>query len=297
MNMRIAGSHIALALLLPGLAQAAIDVVATSTSTAALVREIAGEHARVTVLAPPDRDLHYLQVRPSMMRDLRGADLVTAIGSDLEVGWLPVAIQQAANPRIRPGQPGYFEAAAQVPLLDAGRVADRAQGDVHPTGNPHLNMDPLRMAQVGVALGERLAQLDPTNAAGYRARAAAFSQKTEQRLPLWRERTAGHPGAVVYHTDVSYLLDRFDVPMLGTLEPVPGVPPSAGHIRSLTERLKGRKGILLYTSYQPEAAPKALAQALGWPTARLPLEPPLDADGEAYLEHIGRWVDALAEVR
>jgi zinc/manganese transport system substrate-binding protein len=295
--MRIPRTLIALALLLPGLAHAEINVVATSSSTAALVREIAGERAKLTVLAPPDRDLHYLQVRPTMLRDLRAADLLTAIGSDLEVGWLPVAIQQSANPRILPGRPGYFEAATQVNLLDAGRVADRAQGDIHPTGNPHLNMDPVRMAQVALALGERLAQLDPTNAAEYRTRAAAFRQKTEERLPQWRERTAGHPGAVAYHTDVTYLLERFDVPMLGTLEPVPGVPPTAAHIRSLTERLKGRRGILLYTSYQPDAAPKAMAEALGWPTARLPLEPPLDADGDAYLDHIGRWVDALAAGR
>jgi zinc/manganese transport system substrate-binding protein len=295
--MRASRILVALALLLPGLAQAALNVVATSSSTAALVREIAGDHAKVTVLVPPDRDLHYVQARPSMMRDLRGADLLTAIGGDLEVGWLPVAIQQSANPKILPGRPGYFEAAAQVTLLDAGKAPDRAQGDIHPTGNPHLNMDPVRMAQVGLALAERLAALDPANAAEYRTRAATFKQETEQRMPGWHDRTRDHPGALPYHTDLNYLLDRFDVPMLGTMEPVPGVPPTAAHIKSLTERLKGRPGILLFTSFQPDNAPKALSQALGWPMARLPLEPPLDADGGAYLDHIGRWVDALATVQ
>jgi zinc/manganese transport system substrate-binding protein len=295
--MRFKTKLFALALLVPGLAQAALNVVATSSSTAALVREVAGEHAKVTVLVPPDRDLHYVQARPSMMRDLRAADLVTAIGGDLEVGWLPVAIQQAANPRILPGRPGYFEAATHVTLLAAGGVADRAQGDVHPTGNPHLNMDPVRMAQVGLALADRLAELDPANAKDFRQRAADFKRRTEQRLPKWRERTAGHPGAVVFHPDVVYLLDRFAVPLLGTLEPVPGVPPTASHIKSLNEKLKGRNGVVLFTSYQPAAAPKALAQSLGWPVAQLPLEAPVDANGDAYLDHIDKWIEALAQAR
>ena len=286
-----------IALMVPGWAQAALDVVASSTSTGMLVREIAGEHARLEILAPPDRDLHALQVRPSMMRALREADLVTAIGADLEVGWLPTAIQQAANPRILPGKPGYFEAAAQVSLLDEGRAADRAMGDVHPMGNPHINMDPVRMAEVGLALAERLADLDPANADTYRDRAASFKLKVERRLPEWRRRTTGLPGAVAYHLDVDYLLDRFGIRLLGMLEPVPGIPPTGAHIKNLTNSLSGKKGIVLYTSYQPDRAPRALAQTLGWPTARLPLEPPLDAEGDGYLDHIDRWIGALEAAR
>lgn len=284
-------------LFLPGLSLAALNVVATSSSTGMLVREIAGDNVRLEILAPPDRDLHYLQARPSMMRSLRKADLLTALGADLEVGWLPVALQQAANPRILPGRVGYFEAAAQVSLLDANAAADRAKGDVHPTGNPHINMDPVRMGQVGLALAERLAELDPAHAADYRARAAAFQKRVEQRLPVWQERTSGLPGAVAFHLDVNYLLARFDVPLLGMLEPVPGIPPTAAHIKALTERLSGKPGIVLFTTYQPDRAPKSVAKALGWPSVRLQLEPPLDADGDVYLEHIGQWIDALARSR
>jgi zinc/manganese transport system substrate-binding protein len=286
---------ILLSVLLPGIASATVDVVATSSSTGMLVREIAGDHARLSILAPPDRDLHLLQVRPSMMRSLRGADLVTALGADLEVGWLPVAIQQAANPKIMPGRSGYFEAAAQVRLLDVGQQANRALGDVHPVGNPHINMDPQRMATVGLALAERLAELDPGNAADYRARAAAFRAKVEGRMPGWQARANGSPGVVSYHVDMAYLLDRFKVPSLGMLEPVPGVPPTAAHIKELTSSLQGKRGVILFTTYQPERAPEAVARELGWPTVRLPLEAPLDADGDAYLNHMDRWVNALAE--
>ncbi len=282
-------------LLLPATpAIARLDVVVSSSSTGALVREIAREQANLTILAPPDRDLHHLQARPSMIRALRGADLVVALGADIEVGWLPLAISQAANPDIQPGRRGYFEAAAQVRLLDVGGPADRALGDVHPTGNPHLNMDPLRMAEVAKALAERLAMLDGDNAEEYRARAQAFGQRVEARVASWRQRLVNPPGVVSFHKDVIYLLDRFGIPLWGALEPVPGVPPTASHLRGLIEELRGRSGLVVSTPYQLQQPPASIADALGWKQIRLPLEPPLDADGDGYLEHMQRWVDALA---
>lgn len=290
----IATKLVALVLVLAAHAATAIDVVATSSTGAMLVREIAHEHATIEILAPPDRDLHFLQVRPSMMRALRGADLLIAIGADLELGWLPVAARQSANPAILPGRPGYFELAAQVELVDVGGVADRALGDVHPLGNPHLYMDPVRMATVAIALAERLAQFDAHHAADYRGHAAAFAAAIERRLPDWEARLRDAPGAVLFHQDANYLLYRFDVPLLGFLEPVPGIPPTARQLRTLLDSLAGRNGVVLYTTFQPAQAPEALADQLGWPTARLSLEPPLDATGADYIAHIDSWVDALA---
>jgi zinc/manganese transport system substrate-binding protein len=271
-----------------------LDVVATSSAMGALVREVGGERVTLSVLAPPDRDLHRLQARPSMIRRLRGADLVVAVGAELEVGWLPVALSSAANPTILPGRPGYFEAAAQVDLLEAGRPADRSLGDVHPVGNPHLTLDPVRMSQVAVALAQRLAELDAAGADGYRARAADFAARADARTAAWRQRARGVDGVVLYHRDAIYLLDRLGVPLLGTIEPVPGVPPTARHLKDLADGLAGRSGRILYTVYQPSRPVESLAQRLGWPSARLPLDPPLEADGEGYLDHVGRWVDAIA---
>lgn len=273
---------------------AALDVVATAPSMGALARAVGGEQVQVTVLAPPDRDLHRLQAKPSMMRALRGADLVVALGAELESGWLPAAIANAANPRILTGQPGYFEAAAQVGLLEVGGAADRARGDVHPVGNPHLDLDPVRMAQVGEALAERLALLDPAGGGEYRRRAQAFARQVDERLPGWERQLGEAPGAVLYHRDAVYLLERFRVPLLGTIEAVPGVPPSGRQLSALAAQLKGRRGVILYAPYQSPQAPQTLARELGWPARSLPLEPPTEADGRGYLDHIGRWVDALA---
>lgn len=276
---------------------AALEIVATAPSLGALAREIAGPGSQVTVLARPQQDLHRLQAKPSMMRRLRDADLVIAIGAELEMGWLPVAIASAANPRIQPGRPGYFEAAAQVDLLDQGGSADRAQGDVHPVGNPHVDLDPVRMAAVAQTLAGRLAQLDPAGADGYRARAQTFAALVDARTAAWQEQLAGAPGAVLYHRDAIYLLERFGVPLLGIIEPVPGVPPTARQVSALKAALAGRRGVILYTPYQSPQAPQALARDLGWTVVQLPLEPPADADGKGYLDHIGRWVAALAGAR
>lgn len=283
-----------LAIIAPATHARTLKVVASSSSTGALVRELGGEDVQLTILAPPDRDLHYLQARPGMMRALRGADLVTSLGADLELGWLPVAIQQSANPAILPGRPGYFEAAAHVALQDAHGHTDRALGDVHPLGNPHINMDPERMAAVAVALAERLATLDPENAVLYTQRAEAFAVRVAERMQAWRGRIDPELSAVLYHRDAKYLLDLFGIPLLGLLEQVPGVPPTGAHIRMLSERLAGARGVILYTPYQPDNPPRALAKAIGWRTVKLPLEPPLKADGEAYLAHIDLWIDALS---
>jgi zinc/manganese transport system substrate-binding protein len=270
----------------------ALDVVATSPSMGALVRTVAPT-AGLTVLAGPEQDLHALQAKPSMIRALRSADLLVAVGAELEVGWLPAASASAANPRILPGQQGYFEAAAQVPLLEVGGSADRARGDVHPSGNPHVDMDPRRMADIAVALGERMALLDTGGAAAYRRNAGAFAAAVEDRLPGWQERLNGAPGVVLYHRDAIYLLDRFDVPLLGTIEPVPGVPPSGRDLRNLAGKLRGGEGVIIYAPYHSPKGPKKLGGDLGWPAERLPIQPPLSADGDGYLRHIDRWVTAI----
>lgn len=285
-----------LLLLASGLAQAALPTVAATTSAGMLLREVGGTAVSITTLAPPDRDAHALQVKPSMMRALRDARLVVAIGAELEAGWLPLAISSAANPRLLPGRDGYFEIAAQVPLLGA-QAADRARGDVHPAGNPHVQMDPVRMADAGLALAERLAKLDPANAAAYRANAQRFRAAVQERLPRWQQQVAGAPGALLYHKDADYLMARFGVPVLGYLEPLPGVPPTAPHLARLASQLQGRKGVILHTLYQSGAGLETLAGRLGWPHRALPIDPPADAGAAAYFALVEQWLAALAAAR
>src|SRR5687768_15255162 len=189
-------AHLLAFLFLSAAPASAVDVVATTSSMGMLARTVGGKTVEVTVLAPPDRDAHYLLARPSMMLGLRRADLLIAVGADLEVGWLPAAVRGASNPRILPGQQGYFEGAAHLALLETGQLADRARGDIHPAGNPHFYMDPEPMAMLAMALADRLALLDPTNRGDYAERAKAFAAAVAARVPEWKRAAEGAPGVV-----------------------------------------------------------------------------------------------------
>ncbi|RLK48730.1 zinc/manganese transport system substrate-binding protein [Alkalispirillum mobile] len=285
---------LAIALLLfAGLAQAGMNVVATTSNMGMLARTVGGENVNVTVLAPPDRDAHYLSVRPNMMTHLRRADLVVSVGAELEIGWLPPAIDGAANPAVRPGRSGYFEAAAQVDRIGTDVVADRAQGDVHPEGNPHVYLDPVRMATIAEVLAERMGELDEANADAYAANAEAFADAVAARMDDWEAQAAQSPGALLYHEDADYLLERLGVELLGYVEPLPGVEPTASHLRDLVRQLEGSDGVILRAEFQPERGPAFMAEQLGWPHHALPTGVPVDGDQEDYLALIDRWVEAM----
>lgn len=294
MKQWIIGLMLMLATVVAG---AEVRVAATVPNMGLLARIVGGEAVDVTVMAPADRDAHYLEARPSMMAALRNADLLVAVGAELEVGWLPAAQRGASNPQIRVGRLGYFEGAAHVDLIETGQVADRAGGDVHPAGNPHYYMDPLRMAEAGHALADRLVQLDEANADHYRANAERFADAARERVDEWTQLADGVPGVVMYHKDANYLLKLLDVPVLGYLEPLPGVPPTASHLRDLVRNLEGQDGITLHTDFQPARGAQFLERELGWPSRQLPNQVSPDADAmEAYFEMIDAWVEALASV-
>ena len=276
------------------LALADLKIVATTSSMGMLARTVGGSHVKVTELAPPDRDAHTLQVRPSMMQALRQADLVVSVGAELELGWLPAATEGAGNPRLLSGNSGYFEAAAQVPRLDVKGNADRSQGDVHPLGNPHVQLDPVRMGDIALALANRLGKLDAANTTAYLSAAIAFKQSVGQRMPRWQQATAGSPGVLLYHHDANYFLDRFNIPVLGYIEPVPGIPPSASHILKLAQQLRGQKGVILHTVYQGNSGIARLAEQLGWKETGLPLDPPTNSSQDGYFNLIDQWAGAVA---
>jgi len=283
-----------LALLLAALPAAAeIRIAATTPNMGMLAETIGGDAVDVTVMAPHDRDAHYLEARPSMMAALRRADLVVSVGAELEVGWLPAAIDGAANRNVRPGRLGYFEGARHTNLIGHTHVADRAQGDVHPEGNPHFYMDPERLAEVGHALAERLGQFDESRAVDFRANAQDLEAAVDQRMPDWRERAQGAPGVVLFHEDSDYLMAALDVPIFGFLEPLPGIPPTASHLRDLVRELDGRDGVIIHRIYQPSQGAEFVGSELGWPVYSLPAHVEPGQDLHAYFRIIDQYVDAV----
>ncbi|MFN3987555.1 MAG: metal ABC transporter substrate-binding protein [Rhodocyclaceae bacterium] len=291
--LTMAGALAALLPALPVAAQAPLRVVATTPSMGALVHAVAGDGVLQETLVAPGRDAHDLSARPSMIAHLRRADVVVSVGAQLEDGWLPAALDAAANPRLRPGQPGHFAVAGQLRLHDT-RFDPALGGHVHAEGNPHFNLAPALMAQAAEALAIRLGALHPQRAEAFRLRARLFALKLRTRLPQWRARLAGPLQALAYHEEFDYFSAWLPVSLVGFIEPKPGVPPSARHLSELAARHAGSHGVVLYADYQPARAPQALAATLGWPAIALPLEP-LHPTGEAYLALVEQWVTALAQ--
>jgi zinc/manganese transport system substrate-binding protein len=161
-------------------------------------------------------------------------------GAQLEIGWLPLLQTQSGNAKIQGGQPGYFEAASAVSLIERPASVDRAQGDVHPSGNPHLHLDPRNIAKVASALASRMASLDGAQAAHYLAREQDFARRWRDATARWEQQAAALKGmpVVVYHKDLSYLMAWLGMREAAALEPKPGIPPSTGHLAGLLEKLK-----------------------------------------------------------
>jgi zinc/manganese transport system substrate-binding protein len=219
-------------------AQAALNVLSTVPEWAALAQEIGGDKLRVASATTALQDPHHIDARPSLIARARNADLLLATGAELEVGWLPVVQRESGNPRIQSGRPGYFEAAAAVRMLDVPARLDRADGDVHAAGNPHIQTDPRNMLVVGEALAARLAQVDPVNAAAYRTGYAAFADRWRAQLKRWEAQAAPLKGVAVVsqHKAWAYLYDWLGMREVAALEPKPGVEPSLAHLAQVRDQ-------------------------------------------------------------
>lgn len=265
-----------IALLLAGAsvpAVAALQVFATVPEWGALVREIGGDRVSVFTATTALQDPHRIEARPSLLAQARRAQLVVATGADLEAGWLPLVVRDSGNAAIQPGRPGYFEAARQVSLLDVPAVLDRSHGDVHAAGNPHLQLDPRNLLKVGEALAARLGELDPPQAAAYRAAYQGFAGKWQSALARWQQEAAPLRGitALAHHDSFVYLAHWLGFTVSGKLEPKPGVEPTSGQLSSLLARQQATPArMVLRTAYQSDGPSLWIAGKAGIPAVMLP---------------------------
>src|SRR5258705_7314522 len=239
-------------------AAAALNVFACEPEWGALAQELGGDKVSVYSATTALQDPHRIEARPSLIARIRSADLLVCSGSELEVGWLPLLLTQSGNAKIQPGSMGYLEASQFVPKLEIPKVVDRALGDVHPSGNPHVHLDPRNIARVAEALAERFVQLDPANADIYKARGNSFRERWRAALSRWEQQAAPLKGVpvVVYHKDMSYFINWAGMREAGSLEPKPGLPPTPAHLAELVERMKREPAkIIVYSAYNsPRAA-------------------------------------------
>lgn len=261
-----------IALLVPP-AHAALKVFATVPEWGALVKVIGGDHVEVFTATHALQDPHQVQARPSLIARARSADLVVATGAELEVGWLPVIQRESANPRIQTGQPGHFEAAASVRMLDVPARLDRADGDVHAQGNPHIQTDARNILKVGEALAERMAGIDAANAAAYRANFANFAGKWRAAIARWEREAAPLRGVpvVVQHKAWTYLWDWLGMKEVAALEPKPGIEPSAAHLgRLVGQTAAARPRMVIRAPYDSARPAEWFSAQAGVPAVVLP---------------------------
>ena len=259
--------------LLPSSAGAALNVFACEPEWAALAQEIGGDKVSTFAATTARQDPHRIEARPSLIARMRQADLAVCSGAELEVGWLPLLLTQSGNNRVQRGAPGFFEASQFVDRLEVPKAVDRAMGDVHPSGNPHVHLDPRNIARIGAALAGRLAEIDRGNAEFYRGRAAQFDQRWQAALARWQSEAAPLRGLpiVVYHKDFSYFLHWTGMREAGALEPKPGIPPTPAHLAELVESMQRAPAkVIIYSAYSSPKPAEFLSQRSGIPAVMMP---------------------------
>jgi zinc/manganese transport system substrate-binding protein len=261
-------------LLLPAFpAGAALNVLACEPEWAALAQELGGDRIQVSSATTALQDPHRIEARPSLIARARNADLLVCTGAELEAGWLPILLQQSGNGRIQPGRPGYFEAARHVSMLEVPQRIDRAQGDVHASGNPHIQTDPRNIAAVAQALAQRLIQVDGANAAHYEARYRDFAARWSAAMGRWERQAAPLRGVpvAVQHDGFPYLETWLGLRRVAVLEPKPGVEPSTAYLGQVLARLEREPAkMVLRAAYQDTRPSAWLAQRAGIAPVELP---------------------------
>jgi len=254
-------------------AHAALRVFACEPEWGALTRELGGPLVDVTVATTAMQDPHQIQAKPSLIARARNADLVVCTGAELEIGWLPVLLAQSGNAKVQAGQPGNFAAADYVRKLEVPTQLDRAEGDVHAAGNPHIQTDPRNIALVAAALAARLAQVDPPHAADYAQRQSDFSHRWQQALTRWSAQAAPLKGlpVVSQHKAFVYLYDWLGMKEVAVLEPKPGVEPTAAHLQEVLTALKATPArMVVYAAYQDGKPSDWLSQHANIPAVKVP---------------------------
>lgn len=256
-------------------AQAKLNIVATTSDLGALVSEIGKDKVNITTISKPTEDPHFVDAKPGFIFKLNKADMLIEGGLQLEMGWLPPLVLSARNQKILPGNPGYFAASSSgLQILEVPTALTRAAGDIHPFGNPHIMLDPLNGKMVATNICEQLCQLDAANCAYYRNNLNDFTKRLDQKLSEWQKMMEPFRGTkiVTYHKTFPYFAKRFNLNVVGELEPKPGIPPSPAHLNTLVPMMKdeGVK-LILIEQFRERKIPEFVSERTGAKVVVVPI--------------------------
>ncbi|MCF6150249.1 MAG: zinc ABC transporter substrate-binding protein [Candidatus Kuenenia sp.] len=278
-----------------------INIVTSTADIAALAEEIGKDKVKVTSIAKPTEDPHFVDAKPSFIVKLNKADLFIETGLELEIGWLPILVNNARNSKILPGKSGYLLASIGIQVIEvpAPELTDRLMGDIHPFGNPHYMLDPLNGKIVATRICERLCQIDPENCDYYRSNFDGFTERLNQKLSEWQNVLLPFQGTkiVTYHKAWGYFANRFQLNIIGELEPKPGIPPSPSHLKDLVWRMnnEGVK-LIIISSFREQRSPEFVAAKTGAKVLVLPIMPGGIKGTEDYLSFIDYNINEIVSL-
>ncbi len=268
------GSAMSLALTLlsamtgvPARGASKLRVVTATTDLAALAQEIGGDKVEVESVARGYQDPHFVEAKPSFLLKLRKADLLIVVGLELEIGWLPPLITQSSNPNIQVSAPGYLDASRFAKILEipTGQVT-RAEGDVHPQGNPHYWLDPDNGLRVAKGIADKFSEMRPNDGAYFAQNYSDFEKRLKQADDGWKAQMKPYEGrkVVTYHRSWPNFAEHFGLNVVGYVEPRPGIPPSPQHTVDLIGQMKRDSvRVILVEPYFDLKTPNAVARDTG----------------------------------
>ena len=251
-----------------------IQAMTATTDLAALAQEVGGDKVDVESIARGYQDPHFVDAKPSFLLKLKRADLLIVVGLQLEIGWLPPLITQSTNPKIQVGAPGYLDASnfAKILEIPTGNIT-RAEGDVHPLGNPHYWLDPENSLRIAKGIADKLASMRPGDASYFEQRYADFEQRLKQADQHWLEQMKPYAGRkiVTYHRSWPNFTEHFHLNVVGYVEPRPGIPPTPQHTVELIQQMKRENvKVIVVEPYFDLKTPNAVARETGAQVLVLP---------------------------
>ncbi len=274
-------------------------VVTSTEDLAAFAREVGGERVQAISLSRGYQDPHFVDAKPSYMVQLKKADLFVEVGRDLEVGWVPALLNGSRNPKILPGAPGFVDASSQVSIFEIPASVSRAQGDVHPFGNPHYWLDPMNGVPMARAIRDGLSRVSPADAALFAQRCADFEKRVigaAERFKA-RARSLGLEGmkVVTYHRSWPYFANAFGLEVVNYVEPRPGIPPSPGHVQDLIAQMKrGGVRLLIMEDFFDPRLPQRISKDTGVPLVVLPTSVGAEEKIRTCFDLFERQLDLIA---
>lgn len=266
-----------------------IRVVASWPALADITRQIGKELVNVDSLATGVEDPHGVPMKPSFVPRLNRADVLVLIGLDDELSWLPALLEVASNPKILPGQSGYIDCSVGIPVAEPPIRMDRAEGDLHPKGNPHYLLDPVytKIAAQNIAAG--LSRNFPQHQQVFEKNLKAYVAELDNWIGRWEKMAAALQGVkfVEYHQEWVYFANRFGLKRVASVEIKPGIEPTPNYIVNLVQQIKQDKAQLLLYGAQNPRVPQQLSTETGIKVLHLYSSSGGRPETDSYI----KWID------